>query len=176
MPKPHAVPAARRPGRAAGGQWGVGADGLYRRGHPVDPLAIIGATLVVLVLLLVAAAAVYDSGSRRQQIVLASTGDQDTSRLIRLRRRANQYLRTTRRGLSLDQRLAGASVALGPADFILLVAGGTLLVGLICQPLLGYLGAAVIMFGTAFLADRWLAGCWATPPAPVWRCATGSKW
>ena len=112
----------------------------------MDPLAIIGATLVVLVLLLVAAAAVYDSGSRRQQIVLASTGDQDTSRLLRLRRRANQYLRTTRRGLSLDQRLAGASVALGPADFILLVAGGTL------PPLRVAAGALLTVGGLAVLA------------------------
>jgi tight adherence protein B len=122
----------------------------------MDPLIIVGVTLVALVLALIAGAAMYDASSRRQQIVLASTGDQSAGLLVRWRRRANQYLRTTRRGLRLDQRLAGASVALGPADFVALVTGGSLLVAVISQPLLGYLGAAVMAFGTAFLADRWL--------------------
>jgi tight adherence protein B len=122
----------------------------------VDALTLVVMTLVALVLLLIAGAAMYDATSRRTEIVLASTGDQTGSLFARWRRRANHLVRSTVRGTRLDQRLAGASLNLGPADFIGLVASGALLVGLVSQPLMGYLGSVVIMFGVAFLADRWL--------------------
>ncbi|MCA0294211.1 MAG: type II secretion system F family protein [Actinobacteria bacterium] len=123
----------------------------------MDAMTIIVLTLVALALALIAGAALYDAGSRKQEIVLASSGDQNTGVFTRWRRLANTSLRSTRWGLRLDQRLAGASLDLGPADYVMVVGGVALLVGLTGRPLLGYLGAGVIMFGIAFLADRWLS-------------------
>lgn len=122
----------------------------------MDALTIIVATLVALALALAAGAAMYDAGSRRQEIVLASSGDQNPGVFNRWRRLANTYLRSTRWGLALDQRLAGASLNLGPADYVLLVGAVALVAGVTGRPLLGYLGSAVIMFGIVFVADRWL--------------------
>ncbi|MEA4943971.1 MAG: type II secretion system F family protein [Propionicimonas sp.] len=120
------------------------------------PLIVLGFTAVVLVLGLVAFAALYGAFSRNQEIVLASTGDRHQGLAARARRRANQAVRATAAGRRLDLRLAGASLSLGPADFLTLVVAGALLVGLVSQPLVGYVGAIVLMIGVGVLAERWL--------------------
>lgn len=123
----------------------------------MGPLAILAVTAVALILALVAAAALYGAFSRTQAITLASTGDPNQSRPARLRRRLNQLVRATAAGRRLDLRLAGASLSLGAADYLVLVTAAALIVGFVSQPLVGYVAAVVLMIGVGLIADRWLS-------------------
>ena len=122
----------------------------------ITPLVLTVMLLVALIMGLLALSAVYDAASRTREIAIASVGDTNDSVYLKLRRRANAWLRGTKRGRKLSMRLAGAVVPLGPADFVGIVLGGGIVLGLIARPFLGYVAAAVVVFVVAFGADRWL--------------------
>lgn len=113
-------------------------------------------TLVSLALLLVAIVTLYDASARKQEIAKAVLGDDRDSVLSQARRAANQRARATKWGRKLAMRLGGATINLGPADFVGIVAVIAVSAGLISRGLLGWVGAAVLMVGVAVAADRWL--------------------
>jgi tight adherence protein B len=110
--------------------------------------------LVAVLLLALAGIAVYVSGAMRRA-ELASRGGPDAAEQVmrRLVRRFDARLRRTARGRRLATWLSSAAVPVGPAEFLLGCAGGTLLLYLLCTLFvprwMALLAAVAIAFGAA---------------------------
>jgi tight adherence protein B len=123
----------------------------------VSATGVVVVSAVALVLVLLAVLALYDAHAHQRAIVDAVADDKGDGWFVRLRRAANLRARSTGWGRRLDSRLAGATVALGPADFIFAVAAAALLVGLASRGLVGWVGAVILMALVVLAAERWLS-------------------
>jgi len=122
----------------------------------VTPEFIAVLLLATLVLTCVALAAVRDTHNRARAIRETAAGVEHTDAIGRLRRRLNGRMRGTRFGHRLDNRLAGATLSVGPADFAITVGAAAVLTGLAMHPFLGNIGTVVVTFGVIASASRWL--------------------
>jgi tight adherence protein B len=122
----------------------------------VSPPVIAGVLFVTLVVLVLGLAALRDSYQRERVIRESAAGVYQSDQVSRWRRRLNARVRRTQWGHRLDRQLAGATLALGPGDFAVLVAAAALLLAVISRPLLGNIGAVVLAAAVVVVAGRWL--------------------
>jgi tight adherence protein B len=112
--------------------------------------------LVTCVVTIVGLAALRDNILRRRLLQDTASESEDNDPLAAFRRRANMRVRRTDRGSRLDRRLAGASIRLGPADFITLIVAAAVLVVVLGRPLLGNIGVAIVVAGVVVGANRYI--------------------
>jgi tight adherence protein B len=122
----------------------------------VTPAAIAVLLLVTLVLAVMAFAVLSDSRARERRLRELGQGGRHVGRGRRLRSRLDSALARTPYGERLSQRLRGAAVRATPLDFLLLVGAGSGAVALVLRPVLGTLGAVLLVAAAFALSNRYL--------------------
>ncbi|WP_050670798.1 type II secretion system F family protein [Luteipulveratus halotolerans] len=122
----------------------------------MTPAAIAIVLFVTLVITIIGLGAVRGSTERRLALEYAAHDGRSRRRLDVLRPTLNRAVGKTQFGTDLDRRLQGATVRLGPGEFITIVAGVAVLLVILLFPMMGYLGSIVVFGGTFAAALRWL--------------------
>jgi len=112
--------------------------------------------ILSLVLGVLGLTSVREAVRRTAELEATGTGGERIDRIAEIRRRLNARMRRTDYGRKLDLKLAGASVARGPADFTLLTAVTAIALVLLLKGFLGYLGSVIIGIAVVASANRWL--------------------
>lgn len=120
------------------------------------PALIAGVLAGTLVLAVLGLLAVRETAYRSGQLEASALGDVRPDRIGAIRRRLNARARRTAWGAKLDLRLAGASLRLGPGEFVAIVAAVSLVAAYLLHGFMGYIGSALVVVAIIASASKWL--------------------
>ena len=115
----------------------------------VELLAAIGLGVVALLTL-------NDTAARGRSLRERASGSSSRRWPQRIELAGNAWIRRTKRGAALENRLLGAGVRISVLDFLLSVVTIAIVLALLLHPLFGSLGGLVLALGVVALANRWI--------------------
>lgn len=122
----------------------------------MSPPVIAVLLLVTIALWLMTSVVILDDRSRERRMRELGTGSARRGRLRALTGRINRAALATRYGDHLDARLRGAAVRLRVVDAVAVVLAVAVSLALLLYPLLGNLGALVVVLGVVAGANRFV--------------------